>query len=110
MARTEMPNATLYAVAIGLQQLQQINPAIAFLLKEKINRFFQQNAMLLKIIDSRRSELVKKYVKHDELGNAVTKKDEETKIEQYVFEDEKTEEEYKNAYEEFMSRYVNVES
>lgn len=107
MSRTTATNGQLNAIRQDIFAMSAASPSYRFFFREKIQRFFMQNKLMLKIVDERMAEFIKKYVVHDEAGSPVTeKKDEE---EHYTFKDDKTKEEYTAAVKEFMEGEIHIE-
>lgn len=107
MSRTQTSNSELHAIRADIMYMQSASPSYKLFFKEKIHRFFNQNNMLLKIIDQRLAELIKKYALHDEAGNAITEKKDDG--EHYTFADDERKEAYKAAVKEFMERTIIIE-
>jgi hypothetical protein len=107
MSRTTTTNAELYAIRADIEYMSSASPSYRLFFKEKISRFFNQNKMLLKIIDQRLADFIKQYAVHDEEGNPVTEKKEDQ--EHYTFKDEETKEQHKAAVKQFMERQITIE-
>jgi hypothetical protein len=108
MARTLMTNAQLQAVSIELEELRTHSLAISFLLKEKINRFYDQNKLSLRIIDKKKDEIAKEFCLLEANGEPMTEDKEGVK--HYKFIDDEAKNRYLGVIKEFMERSVYVES
>lgn len=107
MARFEITNNQLLALNADIQKQQNESPAFYFFNKEKIKRFYQQNTMLIKIVDKRKSELAIKYAIHNDLGEPVL--EEKEGIQHYTFVNEEAENNYKEELSTILARSVTVE-
>jgi hypothetical protein len=108
MARALMTNAQLQAISIEVDELRKHSPAVSFLLKEKINRFYQQNGLQLKIIDKKKDEFAKQHCLLEASGEPMT--EDKEGIKHYKFIDDEAKNKYLDAITEFMERSVYVES
>lgn len=100
-------NNQLLALEADIQQLSSSSPAFFFFNKEKIRRFYQQNAINLKIIQQKMAGFIEKYVVHDEKNQPKTEdKDGQTV---YVFACEDDEFEYRNETSDFLNRSIFIE-
>jgi hypothetical protein len=66
----------LDAIQRDMAAIQKNSPALALLLSEKINNFYQKNAMRLKILNGKRFDLAKKHCLLDANEQPMLKKDE----------------------------------
>lgn len=107
MARAEITNNELNALDKDINQWMQASAAFRFLFQEKIKRFYQQNAMSLKILNKFLQDNVKKYVLHDEAGAPQTEDKEGVK--HYKLATPEDEVAYIAAATEFMNRSIYVE-
>lgn len=108
MARTEITNAEFRALLADIDNQQKTSPAFRFFLKEKISRFYQQNAMSIKILNKFMADNIKNYVQHDEDGRPMIEEKEGNHF--YKFETEELEKEYLEKANEFMGRSIFIEA
>lgn len=108
MARVQMTNSELQNLSVEMQELIKHSPAIHFLLKEKVNRFYQQNKLQLQIIDKKKLELAKMYSILDAEDNPVLEEKDGEKHFQFLSDKEKNN--YINAWDQFLQRTVCIES
>lgn len=66
----------LDAIQRDLTDIQRSSPALALLLGEKIKNFYQKNNMRLRILNSKRADLVKKHCLLDANEQPLLKEDE----------------------------------
>lgn len=91
-----------------MERIQKQSPALALLLKEKIRRFYSQNAIVLDGLNRFLRKHIQEYVTHGEDGKPLTEKKEDG-AEHYVFETAEKEAEYIAKASEFMNRSIYVE-
>lgn len=104
--RTDITNNALMALEVDIQNQVKASPAFYYFNKEKLKRFYQQNGHLLRIINDRMAEYIKKYVVHEDEKPVTEKKDEG---EVYVFTSTEAEEKYRAETAEFLNRTVKIE-
>jgi hypothetical protein len=107
MSRITTTNGFLNDARQDIARLTNASPAFSLFFKDKINRFWGQNKLLLKILDDRLSEFARKYAKHDEEGKPILEKKEGA--DHYTFETPEKEKEYKDAVTEFFNREIYIE-
>lgn len=108
MARTELTNLELNALQRDVESLSQSSPAFRIFLKEKIKRFYQQNAMQLQSLNNFLRRNVKEHVQHDENDQPMTE-EREGGIKHYVFATPEDEKAYVDDATEFMNRTICIE-
>lgn len=118
--KRELTNEQLWTLANDMRKVQSESPTLSFLLGDKINRFFQVNAMSIKILNSRLGEIQKKYIVHNEQGEPQLAPVEEGKpltwqyLESAIGKDAQVltgdaiEKAYEADFNEFMKRSVTV--
>jgi hypothetical protein len=107
MARHEATNGKLFALRDDINKQCNESAAFYYFNKEKISRFNSQNKLLLKILDDRLGEFIKKYVQHGEDGKPMT--EEKDGVTVFVFESEEKGEAYLEEQKEFLARSIHIE-
>jgi hypothetical protein len=108
MARLEITNADFRTLLADIDNQKRTSPAFGFFLKEKINRFYQQNAMCIKILNKFMADNIKTYVEHDSDGKPMIEERDGGHF--YKFETPEKEKEYLEKANEFMGRTILVEA
>lgn len=105
--RQQMTNYQLMLLRDDISRQSKESPAFAIFNKEKINRFFNQNAISLKILASRTAEIKKKHCILGEDGEPVTvETDGRTEIQ---FPTDKAKKACTDEITEFLNRTVTIE-
>ena len=104
--RQLITNDALFALEADIQNQMKNSPAFFFFNKEKVNRFYQQNNLNLKVINDRMAGFIKKYVQHE---NDEPKTEEKDGQKVYVFATKEDEEAYLADTREFLNRSIYVE-
>jgi hypothetical protein len=107
MARTELTNHELNALQRDVESLSQTSPAFRIFLKEKIKRFYQQNAVQLQRLNNFLRKNVKEHVQHDENDQPMT--EERDGVKHYKFATLEDEEAYIADATTFMNRTIYIE-
>lgn len=105
--RHDVTNSQLLALETDIQKQMQSSAAFFFFNKEKVRRFYQQNAISLSILNKKMAAAVEKYVVHkDEKPETATDKD---GVLIYVFNSDEDEKKYRDETAEFLNRTVKIE-
>lgn len=62
----------LAAIERDIVNLRNTSPALEFLMEDKFDRFYRLNGQRINILHNTMSNIQKKFIEHDERGNAVT--------------------------------------
>lgn len=107
MPKTEVTYNQLLALRDDIIYQQRRSASFFYFNKARVERFFNVNAMPLRLLETRMSEFVKKYVKHDENDQPCM---EEKEGKQYfVFADADMEEKYKAAVKSFLAFKTTID-
>ena len=82
--RREITNNALFMLDVEFSAMAEKLPAVAFLLDEKIRRFYTQNMMSLKILHKNMGIIQKRYILHNDEGKAQKAADEKGDM-QWIF-------------------------
>lgn len=107
MPRFELTYGQLLALRDDIIRQQQTSAAFFYFNKSRVEKFFNQNQMALKVLKSRMDEYVKKYVKFDADAQPITEEKDGTLV--YTFYSEESKEQYKKALNNFMALKISIE-
>lgn len=107
MPRTQLTYAALLSLRDDIIKQQNESPAFYFFNEAKIDRFKSQNSMALKILETRLSEFVKKYVKFDKDMQPMTEMRDGINV--YSFYNEEYRQDYLKARNNFLSQKISVD-
>lgn len=98
----------LHAIQEDIKQIQLNSPALAFLLRQRMNEFFQRNEIRIGILNKNHQQLVQKYVLKDEHGKPQT--EDVNGVAQYKFENELDKIAFTKELTEFMMINIEIEA
>lgn len=108
MSRINANYQLLHAIRTDLMEIQRNSPGLSFLLRQRMNEFFQRNSIRINMLDKNHQQLVQKYVLKDENGNPQT--EEVNGVQQYKFENELEKTAFTKEMTEFMMINIEVEA
>ena len=107
MARQQLTNKQLQLLRNDINSQTHRSPAFYFFNRPRIERFFHQNALALKVLQSREDELIRKYVQHDESGKPMTRQENGELV--WVFATDELRQQYLEDQENILSKAVLIE-
>lgn len=106
MAKHQVTYGQLKALCEDIMRQQNTSPSFFFFQKNRTERFFAQNTMAIKVLESRMNEFLKKYVKHDENQQPLTEEKDGGRV--YSFESDEIKQKYLDAVNNFLSLKISI--
>ncbi len=104
----EMTNESLWIVEMDISRIKAEFPALALLFDNRFIKFYQDNAMCMRILHKNLHEIQLKHIEHDEKEQPVYADSEEGKPTDWKYLPGSDKEAYMVDYKEFMHRSVKV--
>ncbi len=120
MARKIITNSELLIIQDDLATLKNKLPGLAFLFEPKIQFFYRQNQMNIRILHERMHEIQQKYIEHDADGRPIYATEEEGKPKDWNYKEpadchavrgdgRSVKTAYQQEFNEFLNRSIHVE-
>lgn len=107
MPRTQLTYGQLKALNDDISRLQNQSPAFFFFQGSMVEKFRNQNSMALKILESRTTEFINKYVMMDKDMQPMTEIKDGVKV--YSFYSDEYRDNYLKALNNFLSQKISID-